>query len=289
MAISSIPKMMTGVSIDKHGGSEVLQIKHDLLVPQPDDDQILIKTEYSGINFIDTYVNHPFLSSSHPSPMLIPNSYFRTGLYPAPSFPMTLGREVVGTISAISPTLSTQSGLSMHDKVVSLATGTYADYCIASATHTHRLAPTADSQQACAAFLQGLTALTLIREAYPVQRGDWVLVPAAAGGTGGKLVQLLCAVGARVIGTVSSEAKAQLVRGSCEEVVVVSPGGSYPDDETHPVVSRVMQLTAGRGVAAVFDGVGKATFESSFRCLARKGSLVSFGNASGAVPPVAIM
>lgn len=136
-------------------------------------------------------------------------------------------------------------------------------------------------QISAAALLQGLTALTLIREAYPVAKGDWVLVHAAAGGTGLWLCQLLKAVGANVIGTASTGEKMELAKKAGAEHVVKSGNGEE-------LKKQVQELTKGEGVKAVFDGVGKDTFDVSMDCVARKGSVISFGNASGAVPPVVI-
>jgi NADPH:quinone reductase-like Zn-dependent oxidoreductase len=134
-------------------------------------------------------------------------------------------------------------------------------------------------EDAAAALLQGLTAWTLIREAHETKEGQWTLVQAAAGGVGLWLVQMLKSVGARVVATCSSS-KVELVRSVGADVVV-----DYTKDD---YVAAVMQATGGAGVAAVFDGVGKTTFDKSLECVARKGSMVSFGNASGAVPPFAI-
>lgn len=133
--------------------------------------------------------------------------------------------------------------------------------------------------------IQGLTALTLIREAHHVEAGDWALVHAAAGGTGLWLCQLLRAVGARVIGTASTPEKRELARKNGAEVQL-----DYPDNMggTDAFVAKVKELTGGKGVPAVFDGVGKSTFDVSLACIARKGTMVSFGSASGAVPPFAI-
>lgn len=126
--------------------------------------------------------------------------------------------------------------------------------------------------------MQGLTAITLIDEAHHVKKGDWVLVPAAAGGTGGLLCQLLHARGAHTIATASTEEKRQQAKENGAEVVV-------PYDQT---IETVKKYTNGKGVVAAFDGVGQATFDQSLQCVARKGSMVSFGNASGAVEPFAI-
>lgn len=135
---------------------------------------------------------------------------------------------------------------------------------------------------AAAALLQGLTALTLVREAHRVQPGDWVLVHAAAGGTGLNLCQILRAIGANTIGTVSTPEKAKLAQAAgAKHIINYGDGGE-------DVAARVAELTGGKGCIAIFDGVGKATFDLSLECVAVHGSLISFGNASGAVPPFTI-
>ncbi|KAI1485743.1 hypothetical protein F5X96DRAFT_682570 [Biscogniauxia mediterranea] len=271
--MASIPSTMKGIVIEKTGGTEVLQYKTDLPIPELGDGQVLIKNDFIGVNFIDTY--------------------FRTGLYPAPRFPYILGREGAGTVVRVSPTGPTY-GLKEGDRVVWSGEAAYAEYSANAAERTFQLPPAPSSgsagvvypRDAAASLLQGLTALTLIREAHPVQKGDWVLVHAAAGGTGLLLCQLLRAVGARTIGTVSTAAKADLARDAGADHVI-----QYGDSEVKgaDVKAKVLELTGGKGCAAVFDGVGKATFDLSLECVARKGSVVSFGNASGAVPPVNIM
>lgn len=204
-------------------------------------------------------------------------SYLRSGLYPPPSFPYILGRESSGTI------LSTGSGnvysLKAGDRVVVLAQRTYAQYTAAPSVYCRKIPDAISTKDAAAALLQGMTALTLIRESYRVQKGDWILVHAAAGGTGLWLVQLLKAVGAHVIGTCSTS-KIDLVTSHGVDVVI--------DYTKEDVVKKVKDVTNGNGCQAVYDGVGKATFDISMECVARKGTLASFGNASGAVPPVTI-
>jgi len=156
---------------------------------------------------------------------------------------------------------------------------TYAQYTAASAKYAIKIPDAISTKDAAAALLQGLTALTLIRESYHVQKGDWILVHAAAGGTGLWLVQLLRAVGAKVIGTCSTT-KMDLAK---------SHGADYVIDYTkEDVVKRVKEITGGEGCAAVYDGVGKSTFDISLECLARKGTLACFGNASGPPDPVTI-
>jgi NADPH2:quinone reductase len=206
------------------------------------------------------------------------NRYFRTGLYPAPSFPYILGREASGTVQATGS--GDTNSVSVGDRVVYMSQLTYAEYTAAPSLHAYKIPDGVSNDIAAAAFLQGLTALTLIRESHPVKKGDWVLVHAAAGGVGILLIQMLKATGAKVIGTCSTS-KVDLVKSYGVDVVVDYSGGE-------DFVKKVKEVTGGEGVAAVFDGVGKATFDGSLECVARKGSMVSFGNASGAVPPVTI-
>lgn len=161
-----------------------------------------------------------------------------------------------------------------------MGTSGYAEYTAAPASKTMAIPSAISSPDACAALLQGLTALTLTEEAHKVEKGDWVLVLAASGGVGVWLCQILRAKGVRTIATVGSEGKVGVARESGAEVVLVEGR----DD----VLGRVRECTGGKGVAAVFDGVGKDTFERGLECVALKGTLVSFGNASGPVAPFAI-
>ena len=158
--------------------------------------------------------------------------------------------------------------------------GAYAEYTAAPAAKAYKIPEAVSSETAAAALLQGLTALTLIRESYHVQKGDYILVHAAAGGVGLWLCQLLKAVGAKTIGTASTKEKVDLAKKN---------GADYMIDYSHEdVLEKVKEITGGQGVAAVFDGVGKSTFDTSLESVARKGTLASFGNASGAVPPLTI-
>lgn len=208
---------------------------------------------------------------------LILDRYFRSGLYPT-TFPHLPGRETEGTVVKVG---SGQTyGFKEGDKIAALSPKTYAEYTAVPAKQASVIPSGLKPQVAGAAILQGLTALTLIRESYHVQKGDWILVHAAAGGTGLWLVQLLKAVGANIIGTASTQAKIDLASKAGAQHMI-----NYSHED---VKSKVLELTGGTGVAAVFDGVGKDTFDLSLSVLARKGSLVSFGNASGAVPPVTI-
>lgn len=202
--------------------------------------------------------------------------YFRSGLYKT-SLPAIIGCEAEGTVAALGPNTTTPD-LSPGDRVAWIGNaGAYAEYSVATTARAVKVPSSIPATHAAASLIQGLTALTFIRESYAVQRNDWVLVHAAAGGVGLWLCQLLRVVGARTIGTASSSAKMELAKRN---------GAGWMVDYTkEDVVERVRDITGGHGVMAVFDGVGKDTFETSLEVLALKGSLVSFGNSSGDVPP----
>lgn len=246
--------------MEKEGGVEVLEYRDDLPLPTLQPGEILIKNEFAGVNYIDTY--------------------FRTGLYKSPN-PKPLGQEAAGVIASLSPSGNTH-GLALGDRVVALAAHSsgYSEYVATSAAKTYKLPADVPTDIGAAALLQGLTALTMIRESYCVKRGEWILVHAAAGGVGLWLCQLLKVVGARVIATASTKAKLELARENGAEFLI-----NYKEED---FVKRVKEITNGEGAKAIFDGVGASTFEGDLECVARKGYLVSFGNASGAVPPFAI-
>ena len=258
--MASIPKTMKGILITQTGGPEVLQYKTDLPVPSPKEGEVLVKNEVIGINYIDTY--------------------YRTGLYPS-SKPEILGREAAGRVISIGPGVD---GFAENDRVVWMGTSGYAEYTATPVTHVTKIPEAVSSKDACAAILQGLTAVTLVEESHKVEKGDWVLVLAASGGVGGWLCQILRAKGAHTIATVGSQSKAQVAKDAGAEVVVVEE--EEAGDEG--VKKVVMERTGGEGVRAVFDGVGKKTFDRSLDVVARKGTVVSFGNASGAVEPFSI-
>lgn len=159
----------------------------------------------------------------------------------------------------------------MGDKVGYLHDATYAAYTAVPEWKAHVLPAGITTQTAAASLLQGLTALSFVREAASVKAGQWTLVHAAAGGVGTNLCQMLRAVGARVIGTAGGEEKMQLARENGAEFVIDSRSGD--------LVGEVMRITNGHGVDVVFDGVGKATFDKDLEVVARKGTIVSFGNA----------
>ncbi|KAK1447309.1 quinone oxidoreductase [Colletotrichum melonis] len=256
---SSLPQTMNGIQIPRTGGTEVLTHHTDLPLPALAENQVLVRNEYAGINYIDTY--------------------FRTGLYKAP-LPITPGREGAGTVVKSHPSVSGQ--FKEGDRVVYMGPfGSYSGYSAVNAAQLLHIPDALATDKAAAALLQGLTAWTFIREAGEVKKGEWVLVHAAAGGVGLQLVQMLRAVGARVIGTTSTDEKCALAKKNGAEFIVNS--------RSQDLVEEVAKITGGHGVDVIFDGVGKATFDSDIEMAARKGRLVVFGNASGAVPPFDIL
>ena len=162
--------------------------------------------------------------------------------------------------------------LKVGDRVVYMGTGAYAEYTATPSAKAHIVPAALEPGIAAAALLQGLTALTLIREAYAVQKDDWVLVHAAAGGVGLWLCQLLRAVGARTIGTASTEEKLELARKNGANVLI-----NYKEEKDF--VGKVKEITGGEGVKVVFDSTGKDQFENDLEVVARKGSVISYGNS----------
>lgn len=213
-------------------------------------------------------------SSSLPLFLTKTTRNFRSCLYPTP-LPYTPGIEAEGHIIS-SPTPDLLPG----DKVVWIGSGAYAEYSTCSISKIFRLpkSDTIGEGVAAASIAQGITALSFIERAYAVRKGEWILVQGASGGVGLWLCQLLSKlIGARVIGTAGSEEKMELARKNGAEVVV-----NYKTDN---VVKKVMEVTGGEGVRAVFDNAGKATFEVGLQVLGRDGSMVVVGNASGNVEP----
>ena len=248
--------MTHAVRIHSNGGPEVLQWEK-VEVPEPNAGDVVVRQIAAGLNFIDVY--------------------FRTGLYKVPAFPSAIGNEGAGVVEAVG------------DGVTEVAVGDRVAYCMSLGSYTQRrLIPAKQlvkipkgisEQQAAAVMLKGCTVQYLIRQAYPVQKGETVLFHAAAGGCGLIACQWLKHLGVRVIGTVGTAEKAELAKShGCDHPIV------YTEDN---FVDRVKELTDGRGVPVVYDSVGKDTFNDSLECLQPRGLMVSFGNASGAVEPFA--
>lgn len=249
---------MKAVVCDKSGGPEVLRYTEDQPVPKVGDSEVLIKNKFGGINYIDTY--------------------FRTGLYPAPSWPLVLGQEGVGTVAAIGG--SNPYGLKEGDEVVWMKQGAYAEYTSVPAEKVVKIPKGLSDETVLGSYLMGLTALSLIKESYEVKKGDTILVHAAAGGVGLLLGQLLKDVGATTIGTASTQEKIDQAKKHGYDHVI-----NYKDIPDW--VSEVKKL-APNGVDCVYDSVGKTTWEGSLEAVKRKGSVIYFGNASGPVPPLNI-
>jgi NADPH2:quinone reductase len=244
---------MQAIQILTTGSADVLTLR-DLPTPAPGPGEALIRIEASGVNFIDTY--------------------FREGRYPA-TLPYTLGQEAAGLVVAVADDVTT---VKAGDRVAwCLVPGTYAQLAVAPASRLVIIPNGLSFQQAAAAILQGMTAHYLVHSAYAIQSGDEVLIHAGAGGTGLLLIQMAKARGARVFTTVSTDEKAALAHAAGADEIIF-----YTKED---FAAKVRQLTSGRGLPAVYDSVGKTTFEQSLQCLRPRGIAVLFGGASGAVPP----
>ena len=247
---------MHAIEVAELGGPEVLSYV-DSPTPSPGAGEILIKAEAIGVNFVDTY--------------------FRSGTYPH-ELPFVLGAEVAGTVEAVGDGVTQ---LRVGDRVATAdAVGAYAEYCVAPAELVATLPDGVSADVAAAALLKGMTAHLLVKSVYPVQPGDTVLLHAGAGGVGLILTQWATSMGARVITTASTPAKAELSRQAGAVEVL-----DYPDDPQQ-FGAKIRGLTDGNGVAAVYDGVGKSTFDASLASLAVRGTLALFGASSGPVPPL---
>ena len=244
---------MKAVRVHTPGGPEALRYE-DVDPPTPKQGEAVVKVEAAGLNYIDVY--------------------FRTGLYKA-DLPVTLGMEAGGTVSAVGPGVT---DVKVGDKVAySGVRGSYADYATVSAERLVTLPQGVTTKQGAAAMLQGLTAHYLACSTYPLKSGDTCVVHAAAGGVGLLLCQIAKMRGARVIGTVSTGDKAKLAREAGADDVIL-----YTQQDFEAEVKR---LTGGKGVQAVYDSVGKTTFDKSLNCLAPRGLIALFGQSSGPIGP----
>ncbi|MFO1457114.1 MAG: quinone oxidoreductase [Steroidobacteraceae bacterium] len=246
--------MAKAIRIERNGGPEVMQYV-DVEVGAPGPDEVQVRHTAIGINYIDVYD--------------------RTGLYPM-ALPGSLGREAAGVVLAVG---KKTKGFRKGDRVayVHTAPGTYCEVRNVPAARLVKVPKAISDEQAAAMMLKGLTAQYLLRRTYKVKRGDWVLVHAAAGGVGLILSQWARALGAKVIGVVGSDDKAKLAKKhGCHHVLI-----SGRDD----LVAAVKKLTKNAGVAVVYDSVGADTFFPSLDSLAPLGMMVTYGNASGPVPP----
>jgi len=246
---------MKAIEMTATGGADVLVLR-SVADPVAGPGQALIKIDAAGVNFIDVYV--------------------REGRYPA-KLPIIPGQEAAGTVVAVGDGVTT---VKPGDGVTwCMLMGTYAEYAVAPADRLVLVPDGISSAQAAAAMLQGMTAHYLARATHPIRSGDEVLVHAGAGGVGLLLTQMAKALGARVFSTVSTEEKAALSRGAGADVVI-----NY---RTHDFAVEVRKHSAG--LHAVYDSVGKTTFDRSLAVLRPRGVMVLFGGSSGAVPPFDVM
>ncbi|MGQ4270494.1 quinone oxidoreductase family protein [Nocardiopsis changdeensis] len=245
---------MRAIVLKETGGPEVLRVS-EVVDPVPGPGEVLIDVEARGVNFIDIYQ--------------------RSGQYDVP-LPFVPGMEAAGTVAAVGEGVG---DLSVGQRVGwAMAPGAYADRTVVKASLVVPVPEEVSPEQAAALLLQGMTAHYLVNSVHPVAGDETVLVHAAAGGTGLLVTQLAKERGARVIGTVSSEEKERIARAAGADEVV-----RYTEV---PVAEAVRDLTGGAGVAAVYDGVGRDTFDASLASLRPRGVLALFGQSSGAVDPV---
>ena len=243
--------MPRAIRMHATGGPDVF-VWEDIAHPEPGPGEVTIRHKAVGLNYIDVY--------------------FRTGVYKLPAFPAIIGMEGAGVVEAIGPGVNL---VAVGDRVAyGSALGAYAEIRTIPAERLLRLPDTIGFETAAAMMLQGMTARYLLHQTYPVRSGDTILVHAAAGGVGLILCQWAKHLGARVVGIVSTESKAELAKGHGADEVLIG---------TDAIADHVRRLTDGRMVQVVYDGTGRDTFMSSLDCLAPRGLMVSYGNATGEV------
>jgi NADPH:quinone reductase len=246
---------MRAVRISRLGGPEVLELAESN-TPRPGPGEILVRNQAIGLNFIDTY--------------------HRTGLYPV-KLPSGLGMEGAGEVVEIGDGVD-RFAVGDLAAYASGPIGAYAEFHVVKASRAVKPPAGITADIAAAALLKGMTAEFLLRRCFPVQAGQTLLVHAAAGGVGSILVQWAKALGAVVIATVGSEDKAARARALGADHTIL-----YRDQD---VAEEVRRITGGAGVPVIYDSVGAATFEASLKSLARRGMMVSYGNASGPAPAI---
>lgn len=245
---------MRAVRVHEVGGPEVLQVD-EVDVPEPGPGEVRVRVEAAGLNFIDTY--------------------HRDGKYPV-ELPATIGVEAGGVVDAVGPDVD---GVSEGDRVAYTGQrGAYSEQQVVPADAVVAVPDGLEMRTAVAALLQGMTAHYLTHDTYPLSGGEVALVHAAAGGVGHLLTQICGHLGAEIVATCGTEEKAELVRGYGADHVVV-----YTEED---FAEAVEDVTEGRGVDVVYDGVGRATFRDGLGCLRRRGTMVLYGQASGPVDPL---
>ena len=247
--------MMKAVTISKTGGPEVLELK-EINLGKPGPDEVLIEHVAIGLNYIDTY--------------------HRSGLYPI-QLPSGIGAEASGIIKEVG---SNVKDFKVDDKIsyAGIPLGAYSSHRIYPTKNLVKVPQNIDLEIAATLMTKGLTTFYLLHKTYPASPGETVLFHAAAGGVGQIFCQWAKSIGVKIIGTVGSDEKVELAKkNGCDEVI------NYSKED---FAKKVMKLTDGKGLPVVYDGVGKSTFEKSLECLKTRGTMVSFGNASGSLEPI---
>jgi NADPH2:quinone reductase len=245
---------MKAVRVEQFGGLEALKLV-DVPLREPGEGEARVKNEVIGVNFLDVYQ--------------------RMGRYQG-SLPFTLGQEAAGIVDAVGHNVT---DIKVGDLVsYAMVQGSYAEYAIVPVWKLVPIPENVDPSQAVAVMVQGMTAHYLAFSTYPLKEGDTALIHAAGGGTGQLLVQVAKHCGARVLGTVSNEEKANIARDAGADEVILYTQTDFE--------SEVKRLTNDEGVDVVYDSVGKDTFDKSLNCLKRRGMMVLYGASSGAVPPI---
>jgi NADPH:quinone reductase len=242
---------MKAIRIHAAGGPEVMRLE-DVPEPTPKPGEAVVKVDAAGLNYIDVY--------------------FRSGLYKA-DYPLTLGLEAGGTVTAVGPNVSE---VKVGDKVAYTGVpGAYAQFATVPAARLVVLPSGVSTRQGAAAMLQGMTAHYLACSTYPLKKGDTCLVHAAAGGVGLLLCQIAKMRGARVIGTVSTDEKAKLAREAGADETIIYTRQDFE--------AEVKRLTDGKGLQVVYDAVGKTTWDKSLNSLAPRGLIALYGQSSGPI------
>ena len=247
--------MMKAVTISKTGGPEVLELK-EINLGKPGPDEVLIEHVAIGLNYIDTY--------------------HRSGLYPI-QLPSGIGAEASGIIKEVGNNVK---DFKVGDKISysGIPLGAYSSHRIYPTKNLVKVPKNIDLEIAATLMTKGLTTFYLLHKTYPASPGETVLFHAAAGGVGQIFCQWAKSIGVKIIGTVGNDEKVELAKkNGCDEVI------NYSKED---FAKKVMKLTDGKGLPVVYDGVGKSTFEKSLECLKTRGTMVSFGNASGSLEPI---
>ena len=259
---------MKAVVVRSHGGVDALSLETEYPTPAVGETQVLVKNAYAGVNYIDTY--------------------YRSGLYKQP-LPFISGGEGGGTVVALGKSVV---DVQIGDQVVYMTLGTYCEYTAVEASKIVKIPENVTMETALACSVQGLTAhyLTTDATAGCIKEGEWCLIYSVGSGTCQWAAQMAKLQGYKVIGT-TSKTKAEAAPKCVDELIVLETvaGKTYADYESVDIAKRVQEITSNQGCKCIIDGVGKSTSDISIKSLARRGIWISFGNASGAVPPFSLL